>query len=291
MQYMILMLFGVLFALGIYMILAHLFHIPTLKKTKAVMRIGKKKQKQTKDSDAFIMELALKIAPYIPVDSHRKRKLTSTLKSAEMNMTAEVYLAQAYVKTGLALLGIVPCLLIVPIFSPVFLIMAIGVYFSETTKADKMVKVKRDEIEYELPRFVATLTQSLAATRDLRTILETYMKNAGSSLKHELMITTADMGTGNYQSALTRLDTRVSSGTLSQVVAGLQGVVNGDDGVAHFKMLSHDMKLLELQRLKRLAMERPPKIRKYSFFLLACMLMIYMGVMGYQVLGTMSGMF
>ena len=56
-------------------------------------------------------------------------------------------------------------------------------------------------------------------------------------------------------------------------------------------MLSHDMKQLEVQRLKRLAMERPPKIRRYSFVLLGCMLMIYMGVMGYQILGTMSGMF
>ena len=51
------------------------------------------------------------------------------------------------------------------------------------------------------------------------------------------------------------------------------------------------MKQLELQRLKRLAMERPPKIRKFSFLLLGCMLLLYMGVMGYQILGAMSGMF
>ena len=58
-----------------------------------------------------------------------------------------------------------------------------------------------------------------------------------------------------------------------------------------FQMLSHDMKQLELQRLKKLAMERPPKIRRYSFLLLGCMLLLYMGVMGYQILGTMSGIF
>lgn len=56
-------------------------------------------------------------------------------------------------------------------------------------------------------------------------------------------------------------------------------------------MMGHDMKQLEIQRLKKLALERPPKIRRYSFLLLACMLMIYMGVMAYQILGTMSGMF
>ena len=74
-------------------------------------------------------------------------------------------------------------------------------------------------------------------------------------------------------------------------IAGRTAFVRGDDGVTFFRMLSHDMKQLEVQRLKRLAMERPPKIRRYSFLLLACMLLIYMGVMGYQILGTMSGMF
>jgi hypothetical protein len=69
------------------------------------------------------------------------------------------------------------------------------------------------------------------------------------------------------------------------------GVLRGDDGVAFFRMLSHDMKQLELQRLKKLAMERPPRIRRYSFLLLGCMLLLYMGVMGYQILGTMSGIF
>ena len=59
----------------------------------------------------------------------------------------------------------------------------------------------------------------------------------------------------------------------------------------HEAVKAYDMKQLEIQRLKKLAMERPPKIRRYSFLLLACMLMIYMGVMVYQILGTMSGMF
>ncbi|MFI3238910.1 MAG: secretion protein F [Lachnospiraceae bacterium] len=291
MQYLILMLFAALLALGVYFIMAFIFKVPTYKQTKAIISMGKVKKKKAKNSDAFIMDLASKLSRFITIEEHRKRKLTSILTSAEIPMTAEVYLAQAYVKTGLILLAVIPCLLIIPILSPVFVIIAIAIYFSETTKAETIIKAKREDIEYELPRFVATLTQSLAASRDLKLILETYTKNAGPSMKNELMITTADMGTGNYQSALTRWDTRVSSGMLSQVIAGLQAVVNGDDGVAHFKMLSHDMKQLELQRLKKLALERPPKIRKYSFFLLGCMLMMYLGVMGYQIIGAMSGMF
>ena len=62
-------------------------------------------------------------------------------------------------------------------------------------------------------------------------------------------------------------------------------------GVMTEWMLAHDMKQIELQRVKKLALERPPKIRRYSFLLLGCMLLLYMGVMGYQILGTVSELF
>jgi len=122
-------------------------------------------------------------------------------------------------------------------------------------------------------------------------MLESYQRNAGKAMKSELAITIADMRTGNFEAALTRFESRISSAMLSDVVRGLIGVIRGDDGVVYFRMLSHDMKQLEIQRLKRLAMERPPKIRKYSFMLLACMLLVYMGVMAYEIVKTMSGMF
>ena len=84
-----------------------------------------------------------------------------------------------------------------------------------------MVKKRREEIEFELPRFVATITQELMASRDILSMLETYQKNAGPALRNELAITTADMRTGNYEAALTRLEARVSSAMLSDVVRGL----------------------------------------------------------------------
>jgi Flp pilus assembly protein TadB len=290
-QNLILILFALFFAAGLYLVLAEFLRIPTYKATKAVLNLGRKRRKQIRDSDAFIMELAEKLAKILPMDEYKRRKLTATLKSAEINMTAEVYVAQAMVKAGLIFLGIIPCLLIVPILSPAFIIIGIGVYFTESGKAEKLITARRNEIEYELPRFVATLVQELKASRDVLSILENYQKNAGQALKNELAITVADMRTGNFEGALTRFEARVSSAMLSDVVRGLIGVLRGDDGVVFFQMLGHDLKQLELQRLKRLAMECPPKIRKFSFLLLGCMLLLYMGVMGYQILGAMSGMF
>ena len=150
------------------------------------------------------------------------------------------------------------------------------VYFNETGKPDKLIQARREEIEYELPRFVATITQELMASRDVLNMLESYQRNAGKAMKRELAITIADMRTGNFEAALTRFESRISSAMLSDVVRGLIGVIRGDDGVVYFRMLSHDMKQIEIQRLKHLAMERPPKIRKYSysFMLLGCMLLV-----------------
>ena len=291
MQNLILILFALFLTAGLYLILAELFKVPTYKATKAILGTVKKNKKKARNSDAVLMELAAKLSKVLPMDEYKKRKLDATLKSAEIPMTAEHYVSQAIVKAALVLACAIPCLLVVPILSPAFIIIGVAIYFSESTKADKLITARRQEIEYELPRFVATLTQELQASRDVLSMLETYQKNAGASLKNEIAITTSDMRTGNFEGALTRFEARVSSAMLSDVVRGLVGVLRGDDGVTFFRMLSHDMKQLEIQRLKKLALERPPKIRKYSFMLLACMLLLYMGVMGYQILGTMSGIF
>ena len=76
---------------------------------------------------------------------------------------------------------------------------------------------------------------------------------------------------------------------LSDIVRGLIGVLRGDDGRIYFQMLSHDMKQLELQRLKAQAAKIPPKIRVYSFVMLVCFMLIYIVVILMQILTSMEG--
>ena len=78
---------------------------------------------------------------------------------------------------------------------------------------------------------------------------------------------------------------------LSDIVRGLIGVLRGDDGHVYFQMLSHDMKQLELQRLKAQAAKIPPKIRVYSFVMLVCFMLIYIVVILMQILTSMGGLF
>ena len=190
-----------------------------------------------------------------------------------------------------ALLAVIPCLLVFPLLSPIVVLLAILLYFKESRKAEEKVTERREKIEGELPRFVATVEQELGASRDVLTILENYKRHAGPDFVRELDVLTADMRSSSYEAALVRFEGRLASPMLSDIVRGLIGVLRGDDGRVYFQMLSHDMKQLELQRLKAQAVKIPPKIRVYSFVMLACFMLIYIVVILMQILTSMGGLF
>ena len=73
------------------------------------------------------------------------------------------------------------------------------------------MKEKRDRVEQELPRFVATIEQDLKNSRDVLSILENFKKNTSDTLRPELDILTADMRSGSYEAALTRFEARMNS--------------------------------------------------------------------------------
>ncbi|KYH30445.1 hypothetical protein CLTEP_26580 [Clostridium tepidiprofundi DSM 19306] len=288
---LILFAFICLFSFGTYMILLDYLKLPSYKASKAVLSINKGQKRKVKNLDVFILELSTKISKYIKINDYKKGKLIASLKSAEINLSPETYIGRVYVKAGMVLLSIIPALIILPMISPVILFLTIAVYFKEVKSADEAVKKQREEIEYELSRFVSTLTQELKAIRDVLSILETYKQNAGESMKRELEITVADMKSGSYEAALTRFATRLGSSTLSEVVRGLISILRGDNGVVYFQMLSYDLKQLELQRLKGIAAKQPSKIRKYSFAMLMCFVLMYLGVMAVEIVKTLGSMF
>ncbi|VDN47291.1 conserved membrane protein of unknown function [Petrocella atlantisensis] len=287
----ILSVFTILFAIGLYMILADLVKLPTRRATKAIATVDKREKKKSKNLDVFINEVSMKVGKFIKLTDYSKRKLTATLKSAGIKISPEAYIARAWVKAGMTLIFVVPALLIFPLLFPVITFLAIAIYFKEIRSAEEALKEKREDIEYELPRFVATLTQEFKASRNVVSIFETYKVNAGPSFKNELEITVADMKSGSYESAITRFEARIGSSSLSDITRGLIGVLRGDDGVVYFQMLTHDLKQMEIQRLKTLAMKRPGKIRKYSFAMLFCFMLMYLSVMFIEIISTLGSMF
>lgn len=286
-----LFLFGVLLAGGLFFIAADLLRLPKLATQKAMLEAGKQAKAKAKTTDTLLFTTAVKLSKYIRMDEYKKSRMAKVLAAAGLTVTPELFTAQAIVKAGAIALGIVPALVVLPLLAPFLLILAIIVYFKEIRKADEVLADKRNRIEQELPRFVATVTQELKASRDVLSMIENFKKNAGTDFAAELDVLTADMRSSSYEAALTRFEARFNSPMLSDITRGLIGVLRGDDGAVYFQMLSHDMKQLELQRLKAQAMKIPPKIRVFSFVMLMCFLLTYMSIIVFQIITSFSEMF
>ena len=284
-------LFGVLLWAGLFFITADLLRLPTLATQKAMLSAGKQTREKPKTIDALLRNAAVRLSRYIRMDEYKKSRMANVLSAAGLSDSPELFTAMAIVKAMSIALCIIPCLIILPLLAPIVLFTAILVYFKEIRKADEALATKRGKIEQELPRFVATITQELKASRDVLSMLENFKRNAGEDFAAELDILTADMRSSSYEAALTRFEARFNSPMLSDITRGLIGVLRGDESVVHFQMLSHDMKQLELQRLKAQAMKIPPKIRVFSFAMLMCFLMTYMAIIVYEIITSLGGMF
>ena len=203
-------LFIIFLASGLFFIASDVLKLPRLATGKAMLSASSSRKEKVKGMDAMVNGWAVKLAPYVPMDEYKKNRMKNTLRAAGIHKTPEEYMAFAIVKAGLVALGIVPCLLVLPLLAPVLLFLAVLIYFKEAKRADEKLSAKRAKIESELPRFVATITQELKASRDVLGMLENYKKNAGEEFAVELDILTADMRSSSYEAALTRFEARIS---------------------------------------------------------------------------------
>ncbi len=281
---------ALLFSFGVYLIVAQTLKLPTIQASKTIIAFYGKDKKIYK-IDILLDILGSEISKFIRIDDYKRKKLLARLKTAGINETPEKHISTIWIKTSIPLMLSIPLSLFLPIGMPILLVISIRTYFKESRKLGKTLDKEKLKIEYELPRFTREITQELKSTRDVLLILERYKKNAGKTMKRELNITTADMKSGNYETALTRFETRIGSPMLSDVVRGLISVIRGDDALVFFQLLSHDFKALEIQRLKHEASKRPNKIRKYSFLMLGCILMMYLVIIGISVFQGLGGMF
>lgn len=285
-------IFFIILTIGIYLILADIFKISSIKKSKQIIEVNKReKKKSTKSIEVVLLEYATELSKYIKLDEYKRDKLEITLRSAQIKISPETYMADVYIKTGLIVAVGLLSFFITPFLSILFLMIASIIYFKEYNKATDILKKRKNKIEHELPRFAMTIEQELKTTRDIFKILETYHRNSNSNLGKELEITTADMRSGSYEEALRRFESRIGSSALSEIVRGLLGVLNGNDETLYFRMLAHDLKELEFQRLRGIALKRPQKIKKYSGMMLSCLMLIYGVVLGYEIVNGLSSMF
>ena len=185
----------------------------------------------------------------------------------------------------------IPMAFVLPLLSPVVLFLAAFLYRKEIKAVSVKIRYKREKIENELPRLVFTIDKTLKHSRDVLYMLESYAKNAGREMKHELDITVADMKSGNYEAAITRLEARVGSAMMSDVCRGLIGILRGDDTEMYWASLTLKFNDIQRQQLRLRAQKVPRKVKRLSMCLLICFMLVYVVVILSQIMDSIGVLF
>jgi tight adherence protein C len=282
---------GILCGVGLFFVLVDVWRIPYYKTSKAVESLSKKQKDRKSGLDVWLSGLAVWLSKRIRINEFKRVQLESDLKTAQMNVTPEMFKANAIVKAGIIGVFAVPVAFIFPLLSPVILFLAFFLYRAEMKGVSKRIKAKRERIEYELPRLVSNIEKTLAHNRDVLYMLESYAENAGPELKHELTITVADMKSGNYEDAIIRLESRVGSSMRSDVCRGLIGILRGDDNKIYWASLALKFNDTARQQLRLQAQKVPKKVKRLSMCLLICFMLIYVVVILEQIMGSIGVLF
>lgn len=282
---------GVLCAIGLYYVLADVYKIPYYKTSKAVESLSKRQKEKKSSLDIWLSGLAEWLSKHLKLNEFKRAQLEADLKTAQMDITPEMFKANCIVKACLIGVFAIPVAFIFPLLVPVVLFLAVFLYRMESKSVGKRIRAKREKIEYELPRLVSNIEKTLAHNRDVLYMLESYAPNAGPELKHELDITVADMKSGNYEGAITRLESRVGSSMMSDVCRGLIGILRGDDNRMYWATLALKFNDTARQQLRLRAQKVPKKVKRLSMCLLICFMLIYVVVILEQIMSSIGVLF
>lgn len=282
---------GSLIGVGLFLILADTLRVPFLATSTTAGNLAKRQKQKTGTLEIWLHDLAMWISKRLRLNEYKRTQLETDLKSAGMNLSPEMHIANSIVKAMLVGIFSIPLFFIFPLLAPVVIALAVFMYFRESKGVANRIKAKRKAIEYELPRFVSHIEKTLKHNRDVLYILDNYKNTAGPELKSELEITVADMRSGNYEAALTRLENRVGSSMLSDVSRGLISVLRGDDTEVFWTSLGVKFADYQRQLLKQEAQKVPGKVKRLSMCLLFCFMAIYIVVIGMEIVTSLGVLF
>lgn len=282
---------AMLFGYGLFQLASGIFDVPSHREIKTIMAVGKKKKEKVNFLDAFVFKVSHWLLPYVRINPYKHKKMANSLKSLGSLDTPEMVYVRAFVES--CLYGGVGLILVFvhPIFTGILVFYAIQRYSTQIGKIDQLMRIRRENIEWELPRFVNTVQQEIKQRQDVLAILIDYRKNTDGELGDEVEVTIADMKTSDYENAISRLDARVVSSLLSDVTQGLIAVLRGDNSVAYFELLGIQLRSFEKNRLKMERIKRLEKIKKYPIILLLTFLLMVVYAIGYDIMTTLPSIF
>ncbi len=309
---MILLLVSAVLAYGLYQVASEFISMPSSAARKAVLSMKKTK---TSFTETLTIPAANFLSKKIHLNAERRSTLEKKLYSADIQYSPEFFIAKSIAESVLVALFSVPVYFLAPLMGFIFkamginetalaflnvilpitsmfcIIMGIMVYVKRIQELDQIIKKKGEKIDGDLVLFASTIKQQLAYSRDVMSILQSYRKICSPEFTHELDKTIADMKTGNYETALRHLESRVPSVGLSEIIRGLLAVMRGDDQRGYFEMLTHDLTVKSKEDLKRAALKRPDKLKPVTVLLLCAFMAMYLYVIILQIAEQMSTLF
>lgn len=270
-------LIAALIGCGIFLFWEDMARIPFIKTSMAVHNLAKR-QRVTSGLQYYMKGLTAWLARHLKLSQQKKAYLSEDLRTAQMEVTAEEYCANAIVQGLLFAAASIPFFLISFPLGIGVLLVAFMRYRREMGKVTMLIKDKRDKIEAELPRLVSSIEKSLCHNRDVLYILESYQRIAGTELRSELNLTISDMKSGSYETAIARLETRVGSTMMGDVCRGLIAILRGDDNLHYWGALNMRFTEIVRQRLRQQAQKVPERVSILSMCLLGCFILIYVVV-------------
>ena len=309
---MILLLLSAVLAYGLYQVASEFISMPSSAARKAVLSMKKTK---TSFTETLTIPAANFLSKKIHLNAERRSTLEKKLYSADIQYSPEFFIAKSIAEGVLVALFSVPVYFLAPLMGFIFkamginetalaflnvilpitsmfcIIMGIMVYVKRIQELDQIIKKKGEKIDGDLVLFASTIKQQLAYSRDVMSILQSYRKICSPEFTHELDKTIADMKTGNYETALRHLESRVPSVGLSEIIRGLLAVMRGDDQRGYFEMLTHDLTVKSKEDLKRAALKRPDKLKPVTVLLLCAFMAMYLYVIILQIAEQMSTLF
>lgn len=281
---------GALIGIALFLILEDHYKIPLNGTFKSIAGMSRQINTDSK-INSTLEELANWLSSVIRISEYKRIQLEADLRTARMDISPEMFVSNCIVKAGVyVFLGAI----MLPA-STVMGVAVIGVgavvYFNEKRSLPGRIKAKRENIEYELSNFVFTIEKTLRHSRDLIDMFDSYIEIAGPELKHELTVTLADMRSGNTETAIARMETRVGSPMMSDVCRGLISILRGDDTTVYWQSL--ELKLEDYQRetLKAEANKIPKRVNKLSMTMLIFFMLTWIVVIAVQVVESMVTLF
>lgn len=282
---------AILFSCGIGFLLAERLKLPSRAASRAMHSMGRNRKDKPNPLTLLMRELSGRLAGKLRLNNYRRAQLEADLRTGDMTQTPEQFVAENLVRAGTVAVLAVPVVFVSKFLAVLLLVAAVLFYRLGSMTLRKKIGARRARIELELPRFVANIEKTLPHSRDVLAMLESYRTGAGEEFGRELDITVADMRSGNDEAALTRLEARVGSSALSDVVRGLIGILHGEDNSVYWANLSLKFSEAGRQNLREQAGKVPKRVRRLSLVLLGCFFLIYIVVIGEVLLNSLGGLF